>query len=227
VFTKKIRHWLSHLEAHHRLLISLTFALIVFLFVKNAFRWRTQLIVTWDAYALCFLGLAWTRILTAQARVAVRLTRLQPTSRKLIFIFVVAAACASLTSVAILLSIAKGMTGARFFAHIALALATVVMSWLLLHTVYTLHYAQLFYGEAKAGKPAQAARGLIFPGDQAEPNFLDFAYFSFVIGMTSQVSDVQISSPEIRRWALLHGVVSFAFNTAVLALSINVLSGLL
>jgi uncharacterized membrane protein len=227
VFTRKIRHWLSHLEAHHRLLISLSFALIVFLFVKSAFQWRTQLIVTWDAYALCFLALAWTRILTAEPRVAIRLTRLQPTSRKLIFVFVVAAACASLSAVAVLLGMAKGMTGSRFAAHIALALATVVMSWVVLHTVYALHYAQIFYRETKTGKSTDPTGGLIFPGAQTEPDFLDFAYFSFVIGMTSQVSDVQISSPEIRRWALLHGIVSFAFNTAVLALSINILSGLL
>jgi uncharacterized membrane protein len=227
VFTRKIRHWLSNLDAHHRLLISLTFALVVFLFIRRACHWRTQLIATWDAYAFCFLALAWTRILTAVPRVAVRLTRLQPTSRKLIFVFVVAAACASLTAVAFLLSMAKGMTGLPFATHISLALTTVVMSWLVLHTVYALHYAQLFYRVVKDDKSTHAAGGLIFPGAQAEPNFLDFAYFSFVIGMTSQVSDVQISSPEIRRWALLHGVVSFAFNTAVLALSINVLSGLL
>ncbi|MGH8095108.1 MAG: DUF1345 domain-containing protein [Chthoniobacterales bacterium] len=209
------------------MLISLTFALIVFLFMKRAYHWRTLLIVTWDAYALCFLVLAWTRILTAEPRAAVRLAKLQPTSRRVIFFFVVGAACASLTAVAFLLNLAKGMTGTRFATHIGLALATVVMSWVVLHTVYALHYAFIFYRETKTGKSIQPAGGLIFPGAQTEPDFLDFAYFSFIIGMTSQVSDVQISSPRIRRWALLHGIVSFAFNTAVLALSINILSGLL
>jgi uncharacterized membrane protein len=152
---------------------------------------------------------------------------LQPSSRKLIFLFVVFAACASLTSVAFLLGMAKGMAGKRLAGHIALALATVVLSWLVLHTVYALHYAYLFYREHHGPKTKQVARGLVFPDGEIEPDYFDFAYFSFVIGMTSQVSDVQISSCEMRRWALLHGMVSFAFNTAVLALSINVIAGFL
>lgn len=225
MFRRKISYRLNRLEAHHRLLISLSFATIVFLVFQGHLRLRIQLIVAWDAYALCVLVLAWVRIVTAQPRVVVRLATLQPGSRKLIFFFVVFAACASLTSVAFLLGMAKGLTGQLLAEHIALALVTVVLSWLVLHTVYALHYAHLFYREARGPKMNHVARGLVFPDGQIEPDYFDFAYFSFVIGMTSQVSDVQISSREIRRWALLHGMVSFAFNTAVLALSINVIAG--
>lgn len=224
---QKIRHRLSRLEAHHRLLVSLLFAIVVFLVSKGHLHWRTHLIATWDAYALCVLALAWTRIITAQPRLVVRLTTLQPTSRKLIFLFVVAATCASLTAVGFLLGMAKSMSGERLAAHIALALATVMLSWFVLHTVYALHYAHLFYREQHLPTGAHIARGLVFPNGNIEPDYFDFAYFSFVIGMTSQVSDVQISSREIRRWALLHGIISFGFNTAVLALSINIISGLL
>jgi len=226
VFKQKIRHRLSHLEAHHRLLVSVAFAAVVSLVLRGHLLWRTQLIATWDAYALCLLALAWTRIVTAQTRVVAQLAKLQPTSRKLIFIFVIVAACASLASVALLLGMAKGMTGERLAAHIALALFTVVLSWLVLHTVYALHYAQLFYRKHHGANPQHIACGLVFPDGEIEPDYFDFAYFSFVIGMTSQVSDVQINSREIRRWALLHGMVSFAFNTAVLALSINIIAGL-
>ena len=82
------------------------------------------------------------------------------------------------------------------------------------------------------GKPAveyQVASGYrrIFPEGKGEPDYLDVAYFSFIIGMTAQVSDVQIGSKEVRRWALLHGLIAFAFNTAVLALGINIASGLI
>jgi len=227
MLTHKIRHRLSRLDAHHRLLISLAFAAAVFLVLWGRLQWRTQLIATWDAYALCVLALAWTRIITAQPRQVVRLATLQPTSRKLIFLFVIAAACASLTSVGFLLGLAKGMTGLRLATHVVLALVTVVLSWLVLHTIYTLHYAHLYYREHRGAKATQIARGLVFPDGEIEPDYFDFAYFSFVIGMTSQVSDVQINSREIRRWALLHGIVSFGFNTAVLALSINTISGLL
>ena len=227
MFLQKIRHWLSRLDAHHRLLISLAFATVAFLVFKGHLLWRTLLIATWDAYALCVLVLAWIRIVTAQPRVVVRLATLQPGSRKLIFLFVVFAACASLASVAFLLGMAKGLTGKPLAEHITLALVTVVLSWLVLHTVYALHYAYLFYREPHLPKMKHVTRGLVFPGGEIEPDYFDFAYFSFVIGMTSQVSDVQISSREMRRWALLHGMVSFAFNTAVLALSINVIAGFL
>jgi len=223
---REIRHRLSHLEAHHRLLISLAFAALVFFILNGYVHWRRQLIVTWDAYALCVLALAWMRIVTAQPRVVVKLATLQPSSRKLIFLFVVVAACASLTSVAFLLGMAKSLTGWMFAANLTLALATVALSWLVLHTMFALHYAFLFYREHPAQKGAFIARGLVFPDGEIEPDYYDFAYFSFVIGMTSQVSDVQINSREIRRWALLHGMVSFAFNTAVLALGINIISGL-
>jgi uncharacterized membrane protein len=224
--TREIRHRLSHLEAHHRLLVSLAFAALVFFLLKGRIQLRTQLIVSWDAYALCVLSLAWMRIVTAQPRVVVRLATLQHSSRKLIFLFVVTAACASLSSVAFLLGMAKGLAGWKFGMTVTLALVTVVLSWLVLHTVFALHYAHLFYREHHTNKSTYIARGLVFPDGEIEPDYYDFAYFSFIIGMTSQVSDVQINSREIRRWALLHGMVSFAFNTAVLALGINIISGL-
>jgi uncharacterized membrane protein len=223
MFTHKLRHWLNHTEAHHRLAISLAVAALFAIASRGHLAWRTQLITTWDAYALSVLAMAWTRIFTAEPRVVVRLAKLSPSSRNLIYLFVVVAACASLAAVAFVLGTAKAMTGARLIAHIALAIGTVILSWLVLHTMFTMHYAHLFYRREHGEK---IAGGLVFPEGQFEPDFLDFAYFSFVIGMTSQVSDVQINSREIRRMALLHGIVSFGFNTAVLALSINIISGL-
>jgi len=128
--------------------------------------------------------------------------------------------------VAYLLGMAKGLEGWRLASHILLALATVILSWLVLHTVFALHYAHLFYHEPQIPGSTRIARGLVFPDGEIEPDYLDFAYFSFIIGMTSQVSDVQINSRKFRHWALLHGMVAFGYNTAVLALSINIISGL-
>jgi uncharacterized membrane protein len=91
----------------------------------------------------------------------------------------------------------------------------------LIHTVFTLRYAHLYY-DAPDGETA-----LEFPGDEKVPDYLDFAYFAFVLGMTAQTADVNIRGRRIRRTALLHGVIAFAFNTAVLALSIGVLTTLL
>ena len=102
--------------------------------------------------------------------------------------------------------------------HIGLALATLAASWLLIQTVFALRYARRYHSENP--------RGLLFPGE-AEPTYLDFAYFAAVIGMTSQVADVAITHPTMRRMVLLHGLVSFSFNLMVLALTLNlVASGL-
>jgi len=100
----------------------------------------------------------------------------------------------------------------------------VALGWLLIHTVFSLRYAHLYYRDHDRDK--ESDRGLAFPGKD-EPDYMDFAYFSFVIGMTFQVSDVQITSREIRRFVLGHGLISFSYNTAILALVVNVVSGLL
>ena len=98
--------------------------------------------------------------------------------------------------------------------HVALAVGTVLLSWAFTHTIFALHYAYDFYGEG------QRAKGLKFPDDD-KPDYWDFIYFSFVIGMTFQVSDVQVTNKGIRRLVTAHGVVSFLFNTTVIALTVN------
>ena len=102
---------------------------------------------------------------------------------------------------------------------VLIAVGSMISSWALVHTLYTFHYAHLYY-KTKGGK------GLDYPGDE-KPDYLDFAYFSFVMGCTFQVSDVEISSKEIRRVALFHGLLSFALNTFVVALTINIIAGLI
>ena len=213
---------LSGLDAHHRFVVSLVVALISSAVFFGRLKWGTHVILSWDTFSLCLLVLAWARILTAQPKVVLRSARLQHTARKWIFLFVLAAACASLAAVFFLLRPAKILSPTNAWEHIALALATVLLSWALIHTIFSLQYAYLFY----CRHPAGGGKALIFPEGKIDPDYYDFAYFSFVIGMTCQVSDVQIGSREGRRWALLHGLIAFAFNTAVLALGINIASGL-
>jgi uncharacterized membrane protein len=100
--------------------------------------------------------------------------------------------------------------------HLALAVATIVLSWALTHTIFALHYAHEFYAEKR-----NPDGGLMFPGRQ-EPDYWDFLYFSLVIGMTSQVSDVAVTAKVIRRTVMAHGVVSFFFNATLLALMVNI-----
>jgi uncharacterized membrane protein len=100
----------------------------------------------------------------------------------------------------------------------------VVLGWLLVHTIFSFRYAHLYYGDRDRNNESDG--GLIFPG-RADPSYCDLAYFSFVIGMTFQVSDVQITDQRIRRLVLGHGLISFGYNTAILALVVNVVSNLL
>jgi uncharacterized membrane protein len=151
--------------------------------------------------------------------------RKQDLSRSLIFVFFVVVACAALFAVGFLLRIHKVEEQGHLTVHLLLSLATVVFSWMLVHTGFALHYAHVFYGDSD--EPGQEThRGLDFPGGHP-PDYFDFAYFSFVIGMTFQVSDVQITSRRLRRLALIHGALSFAFNTVILAMLINTVTSLI
>jgi len=166
----------------------------------------------------------WIIILSSHPREVRKIAKMQDSSRITIFLFVLGASLTSLVAIVFLLKSAKGHSrGAD--EHILLAITAVVVSWWLVHTIFTLLYAHLYYDTDTDAGETKLIGGLEFPGNE-EPDYLDFVYFSFVIGMTFQVSDIEISSRSIRRFALLHALMSFAFNTAILALSINVISGL-
>jgi uncharacterized membrane protein len=131
-----------------------------------------------------------------------------------ILILTVLAALASLGAILVELSTSEG--AARTASQLALATTTIVLSWAFTHTIFALNYAHDFYGD-HGGKKS----GLAFPNEEA-PDYWDFVYFSFVIGMTSQVSDVAVTSRLIRRTVNAHGIVAFFFNAALLALTVNI-----
>jgi uncharacterized membrane protein len=118
---------------------------------------------------------------------------------------------------------AKNAAGGISLGLVLLGGATIVLSWLFAHTAFAVHYAHEYF----ADRGPRHEPGLIFPGRAKAPDYWDFLYFSFVVGMTCQVSDVQVATQSWRRLVLAHGVVSFLFNTVVLALSINLVAGLL
>jgi len=138
-----------------------------------------------------------------------------------ILILTVVAAVASLAAILLELLGVRSMPASVQTVRLSLAVITIVCSWCLVHTAFALHYAHEFYGDqGKRGQPC-----LEFPGN-AEPNYVDFLYFAFVLGTTSQTSDVTIVSSPMRRLALAHGIIAFFFNTTLLALVINVAAGL-
>ena len=214
------------LDAHHRFMAACGLTVLAFAGLHGHTAFATQLVGAWDVFAFTSLVLAWFMISTQDPYEARRNARLQDASRTVLFVVVVSAATISLFAVFILLGPAKNLSPGGFAAHVTLSVAAIVLSWMLVHTLFSIRYAHLYYAEAHKVDRDDIAGGLIFPNDK-NPDHLDFAYFSFVIGMTCQVSDVQISSKRMRRLATAHGLISFAFNTAILAIFVNIVAGLI
>jgi uncharacterized membrane protein len=218
-FWGRVVHRLNHIRSIHRLLIGVLFAILMsFLLSPIRMEALTRVMLGWDLYATCVLSLVavtWATMKSAQIRVQ---ARIQDTSRGVVFLLVVLASLTSLVAVMVLLSHKAAWILPRG-AEAAIYLTGVVLSWILLHTIFTWHYAHIYYGDHPC-HPDKEAGGLQIPGDEP-PNYVDFAYFSFVIGMTFQVSDIAITSHRIRKWVLLHGLLSFLFNTVIVALTIN------
>jgi len=190
-------------------------AVIAGLFAATDWRAATKLLVGWDIGVGFYLVFA--IILMARSTVH-RLRRRaahQDEGNLAILLLTVAAAIASLAAIFAELGTVAGAT--RQPGQLILATATVVLSWAFIHSIFALHYAHEYYGEGRDGQIG----GLAFPDDK-EPDYWDFTYFSFTIGMCAQVSDVTIASKTIRRTVLAHSIISFLFNAALLALTVNI-----
>jgi uncharacterized membrane protein len=221
-------NWIAKQDARHRIVISLVLASVVWLALSHNLQSSTRCIITWDSFAIATLVLAWLTIVTTPPDKLRARAQQQDLSHILIFIFVLVTACAGLFSVGFLFFSKQAFAEpSHFWIHLVASLIAVICSWMLVHTVFGLRYAHTYYGDPDGPLgPMPHAGGLEFPGDR-EPDYVDFAYFSFVIGMTFQVSDVVITSRDFRKLALVHGMLSFGFNTVILALALNTVSTVL
>jgi uncharacterized membrane protein len=203
-------------RARPRLFISVGVGLAVIAAAAFVTDWRlvTRLLTGWDTAVALYLGLALHLIARSDVRHIRRHAALQDEGQLAILTCTVAAALASLAAIFAELG-TSAVGGSRPRGYLILATLTILLSWAFIHTIFALHYAHEFYDET-------AGRGMAFPGGEPNPDYWDFVYFSFVIGMTSQVSDVAITSKLIRRTVAAHGVVSFLFNAALLALTVNI-----
>jgi uncharacterized membrane protein len=202
-------------RARPRLFISALIGLLVVALCPSDWRIATRLLVGWDVGIALYLTLALRLMRVADVhRIRLR-ARLQDEGQFAILALTATAAFASLGAIVALL----GMSGAenRQPPQLLLGVATILLSWTFTHIMFALHYAHEFYDE-NSGKGG----GLLFPGDLREPDYWDFVYFSFVIGMTSQVSDVAITCRPIRHTVSAHGIISFIFNVTLLALTVNI-----
>jgi len=216
-----IRQRIAHARSATRLVTALGASALLAVLLPSTVSVEIRAVASWDMFALIAVALTWATILTLRPEQIRTLAQREDPSRLASLVLVILGASASLLAVLVLLQASMRMERWDKLQAIGMALSAVALAWLLIHTVFTLRYAHLYY-ETTSGRPP-----LEFPGGDPTPSYLDFAYFAFVIGMTAQTADVNIRGSRIRHTALLHGLVSFAFNTAVVALSIGVLTTLL
>jgi uncharacterized membrane protein len=216
--------WLYRLPPITKLLIGLAIAAIVFFaFPLTHADMLSRIMLAWDVFSFCLLSLYWFIFYTTSPSHIRKLAATEDTSRLVIFIVTLISATASMLAVVLLLT-TKHETSQLKILHLVIAIAGMTLSWSLVHTVFAVRYAHLYYADHKI-KPGTHAGGLDFP-DEDKPDFVDFAYFSFVLGMTFQVSDVSITLKKIRRMVLWHSLISFGYNAVIIALTINVIAGL-
>lgn len=200
-------------RARPRLFLAALLGLIVGVLLPGEWRVVTRLLVAWDAGVAVYLALAFALFTSADVAGIRHRAALQDEDRTTFLALTAAAAAASLGAIVAELGVKDA---AYQQSHLALAVATIALSWTFMHTMFALHYAHEFYYQVQ-----RKHSGLAFPGNE-EPDYWDFLYFALVIGMTSQVSDVAITCKPIRRTAAAHGVLAFFFNATLLALMVNI-----
>ena len=197
------------MRARPRVFLAALFGAVLGLLLPADWRPSARALLGWDAGVAFYLIATFPLLLRSDAARIRRRAAIVDEGRFAILVVVVGAAVASLGG------ILAQLGGGRAASHLALATITILLSWTFVHVIFALHYAHEYY----AAKPRGG--GLTFPGGE-DPDYWDFLYFSLVIGMTSQVSDVAVTGRTIRRTVAAHGVISFFFNAAVIALTVNI-----
>jgi uncharacterized membrane protein len=208
---------------HARLVISIAIGMAVTLGLgMTDWSMATKLLLGWDIGVVLYLTLAYKLMITYGVTEIRRRAAEDDEGALALLILTGLSGLAIMGAIIAELGIAKVSGQPRSGLGVTLAMATILVSWAFVHTIFALHYAHEYYGE----RGDHAMGGLTFPGRQS-PDYWDFLYFSLVIAMTSQVSDVVITSKVIRRLVMVHGALAFFFNVAVFALTVNIVSNLI
>lgn len=214
---------LSETTGPQRLVYGLATALVV-VALPLPTGWEFRGLLGWCVGLAVYLGLAWSLCAGFDAKRTRERAQAQDEPSMVLFFMLLLATAACVAAITVLMHQSRDMSGMQRGLHIGLSVFALAASWLFIQTVFTFRYAHRYYFEEKQGEPD--GPGLQFPGG-LDPDYFDFLYYAHVVGMTSQVSDVQVTSREMRRLTLVHSVLSFGFNMLILALSINVVASLL
>jgi uncharacterized membrane protein len=214
--TRRRGPWVVRIvRARPRLFTSVAISIVVAVALIEVTDWRpaTCMLFGWDIGVALYLLLA-SHVMAVSSVQAIRKHAAQQDEGQItILVLTVSAALASVGAIFAELGAGAEASGGPQLTRVILAATTILLSWAFIHTIFALHYAHEFYDDDPGG--------MTFPGHEGDPDYWDFLYFSLVIGMTSQVSDVAVTTKRIRRTVSAHGVISFVFNAALLALTVN------
>jgi uncharacterized membrane protein len=183
--------------------------------------WQFRGLFAWCVGVSLYLSLAWWLCVRFDAQRTRERAQAQDEPSGVLLLVLLVATGACVAAIAVLMQQTQDLSGGLRAVHLGLCMAALAGSWLFIQTIFTFRYAHRYYQEEKLGEPD--GPGLQFPGG-LDPDYFDFLYYAHVVGMTSQVSDVQVTSREMRRITLVHSVLSFGFNMLIVALSINVVA---
>ncbi len=209
------RRFVRFVRGRQRLLSSVVIGAILMAILPPSMREPTRLLIAWDVATLIYVAMTLRMIWQSNIDTCRERAALYDVGERVILLIVVVSAAASFVAIFSELATVKS-NGEGIVECLVIAGATVVLSWTFTHLVFTLHYANVYYKPDDDGPG-----GLRFPGHR-EPDYHDFLYYAFVIGCAAQTGDVETESRAMRHLSLAHGIVAFAFNSAILALMINV-----
>ncbi len=214
--------------ARMHLLICIAIGFAAIMVQPASWHMTTRLLIGWNVGIWIYIG--WAALTFSRANVASIRDRAEKAdeSRFVVLTVAILAATASLVAIVAQLGMVKQLDGELKALHLGLAILTIFSSWTFIHLMFAQHYAHEFFVERKSERklPADQRGGLDIPGCD-QPEFGDFLYFSFVIGVACATADIDITSKTMRRVAMIHCVLSFFFNTTILALTINIGAGLI
>lgn len=219
----KVSHWTQYwhqIGATHRLLIVALTGFGSYFLILGDLSPIVRLALSWVLAGGLYLFLTYIMMYFSTQENILKLSKKEDDGAAMILIIIILASVASLVTIVIILSGIKALPPHLAIRHVALVLATYIISWLYVHTAFALHYANVYYQEL--GKTNDTP--LLF-ASKPKPNYVDFLYFSMVIGMTCQTADVNIASSRIRFLVMIQGMTAFVFNASLLALAINLISG--
>jgi uncharacterized membrane protein len=213
-----------HAPALRRLVMAALVGLIVAAGLFLVVNWHVAVLGGWDAAALTFLAAVWPMIVRTDGPRTQHLATREDMNRDSARLLLLAASGASLVAVSFALGLASQDTGTERVSLVTIAALTVMVSWTVVNTVFTLRYAHLYYRSPPAAIDFGEATGT---ASTEQPDYRDFAYLAFTIGMTYQVSDTTLRDRRIRRTVLLHALLSYIFGVVIVATGVNAIAGLL